>query len=1083
MVMKTPKKTVFRSLLILVVCAVLTVTVHAVSEEATLPNSGTAAETAASETSVSASVPEPEEPALTARSDLPLTEYWSADSLAAEALRSYVAKVTNEEDRENFIPKEDRIAVFDMDGTLTCETFYTYYDTMMFIDYCSGPLAGNSWLSEKAKEELKNVAASITPEYKAGEELARNFARAYSGMTVQELYDYAVEFGKKETGSFQNMRYIDGFYLPMVELVQYLYENDFTIYVISGTERTITRAIVGNSPIRDYVTPNHVIGTDFEVKLAGYETVPSNMDYRYAEGDELVITGGFIQKNLNANKTIYIDREIGQRPVLAFGNSGSDTSMMNYAIINNRYPAEAYMIVADDAEREWGTQDWNEKSEQYAAAGYIPVSMKNDFARIYPEQITKAEVQYQSPKSEEEAAGKTEPETQETFRIAEAFPSWNPDSATLKELVDFVLDCRDESSPNYLAPADRIATFDMDGTILCEKAPIYFDWCLTMARVLDDPTFEATDEERDAMEQTREHAYTNGETFKPEGLSKDNLVSTAFAGMTPEAFRAYVVDFAEKTDAVGFEGMTYAQSFYKPMLEVIEFLKANDFDVWMVSACEREVVRALVERLNIPFDHVVATDVPYVASGKGDEAADAYNMGRDEVILLGTPLDPVECGKSGKPAAIAREIGKRPVLAFGNSSGDYSMLNYAEGNPNHVGMGFFIVCDDTEREYGSKEKAAGFYEEAEKQGWTAISMANDWATIYGEGVKKVGLPGYSRADVDYAASFPSWNPDSPSLKELVTFVSGCTDESSPNYLAPVERIATFDMDGTILCEKAPVYFDWCLTMHRVLDDPTFEATDEERDAMEQTREHAYTDGETFKPEGLTKDDLVSTAFAGMTPEAFRAYVVDFADHTEAIGFKGMTYGQSFYKPMLEVIEYLRANDFDVWMVSACEREVVRALVERLNIPFDHVVATDVPYVASGKGDEAADAYNMSKDEVIVLGTPLDKVECGKSGKPAAIAREIGRRPVLAFGNSTGDYSMLNYAEGNPNHEGMGFFIVCDDTEREYGSKEKAAVFYEEVEKQGWTGISMADDWATIYGEGVEKTGLPGAEEEELPDAA
>ena len=147
---------------------------------------------------------------------LPLTKYWSADSSVAQSLRDYVAKVTNEEDPENFIPVEDRIAVFDMDGTLTCETFFTYYDTMMFIDYCNTRLDDSVWLSEKDKEELKEVAASITPEYKAGEALARDFARAYSGMSVQELYDYAVEFGQKETASFQNMRYIDGFYLPMV---------------------------------------------------------------------------------------------------------------------------------------------------------------------------------------------------------------------------------------------------------------------------------------------------------------------------------------------------------------------------------------------------------------------------------------------------------------------------------------------------------------------------------------------------------------------------------------------------------------------------------------------------------------------------------------------------------------------------------------------------------------------------------------------------------------------------------------------------------------------------------------------------
>ena len=247
-------------------------------------------------------------------------------------------------------------------------------------------------------DDLIVAAAQIRPVYTAGEELARNFAKAYAGMTVTELYDYAVEFGKKETDSFTNMRYIDGFYLPMVEVVKYLYDNDFTIYVVSGTERTTTRAIIANSPISEYVSPNHVIGTEFEVKVKGNEDTPSNMDYKYADGDELVFTGEFIQKNLNANKTIWIEREIGGYPVLAFGNSGSDTSMMNYALDSrNPYPSMAFMVVADDNEREWGTQDWEEKSAAYKEQGYIPISMKNDFLKIYPDIIKKADYQYIEP--------------------------------------------------------------------------------------------------------------------------------------------------------------------------------------------------------------------------------------------------------------------------------------------------------------------------------------------------------------------------------------------------------------------------------------------------------------------------------------------------------------------------------------------------------------------------------------------------------------------------------------------------------------------------------------------------------------
>ncbi|MBO5565087.1 MAG: haloacid dehalogenase-like hydrolase [Lachnospiraceae bacterium] len=336
-----------------------------------------------------------------------LTEYWAEDSVPAQELRAYVERVTDPGNAAEFIPEKDRIAVFDMDGTLTCETYYTYYDTMMFIEFCLHDHP------ERVSDELKEIAASIQPGYLADEALARNFARAYAGMTIEEFSQYAVEFGKKETASFHNMRYIDNFYLPMVEIVQYLYENGFTIYVISGTERTTTRAIVANSPISKYVTPNHVIGTDFEVKQKGHETESSNLNFKYEDGDELVLTGGFIQKNLNGNKSIYVEREIGQRPVLAFGNSGSDTSMMNYTIDSrNPYPAQAYMVVADDSEREWGTQNWEEKSADYISKGYIPISMKNDFLQIYQDGITRAEEQYTPAEVE------TEPEAEELLPAA-----------------------------------------------------------------------------------------------------------------------------------------------------------------------------------------------------------------------------------------------------------------------------------------------------------------------------------------------------------------------------------------------------------------------------------------------------------------------------------------------------------------------------------------------------------------------------------------------------------------------------------------------------------------------------------------
>lgn len=334
-------------------------------------------------------------------------------------------------------------------------------------------------------------------------------------------------------------------------------------------------------------------------------------------------------------------------------------------------------------------------------------------------------------------------------------------------------------------------------------------------------------------------------------------------------------------------------------------------------------------------------------------------------------------------------------------------------------------------------------------------------------------------EVDVAATFPSWNATSASLAELVDFVEAACDPESPSYVEPEERIATFDMDGTIIAEKAPIYVDYMLMIHRVLDDPESKSDAQTKEAFQKIRELANK-GEKSSEYSPAKHYAVAHEFAGMTPEEFRAYVNDFLDNTNAEGFEGMTYGESFYKPMIEVIDYLRSRDFDVWIVSACEREVSRAAVERLGIAPDHVIATDVAYASTKQGDAIPDEYNMGQDEEVVLSEPLDEVECGQTGKSLAIAREIGRVPLLSFGNSSGDYGMLNYAEG---HGGMGLLVVADDEVRDYGNAQKAQDIYATVADESWTAFSMADDWKTIYGEGVTKTCLPADEQTELAEAA
>ena len=348
-------------------------------------------------------------------------------------------------------------------------------------------------------------------------------------------------------------------------------------------------------------------------------------------------------------------------------------------------------------------------------------------------------------------------------------------------------------------------------------------------------------------------------------------------------------------------------------------------------------------------------------------------------------------------------------------------------------------------------------------------------------------PEEATGEVDIAATFPSWNADSESLHSLIDFVKATTTEGGPDYVAPEDRIATFDMDGTIICEKAPSYIDWCMLNNRVLDNPSYNEPEytpsEEAIQMCQAIRDAINAGEKPSDEmEHNKAALITSEFAGMTPKEFHTFVKNFATSVNTVGFETMTYAESFYKPMLEVFDYLKANDFDVWMVSACEREVVRALTADLGIPADHIIGTDVVYYATNQGEEPYDKYTQEKGEEILLGNPLGQ-ETAKTGKVIAIMKEIGKRPILAGGNSSGDHAMLNYAVSNPEHKGMSLLVIADDDVREHGDPVATAELFDKCAEQGWTSFSMANDWATIYGEGVNAVAYPGVEEEELALAA
>ena len=211
-------------------------------------------------------------------------------------------------------------------------------------------------------------------------------ASAFAGMTVGEFSDYIQEFKQQPMLSYEGMLRGDGWYLPMLQVVDHLRQNDFTVYVVSGTDRLIVRGIVLNSPLG---LPNRqLIGSD-ETIVSSNQGDTDGLNYVFAEGDELVLGGDFLIKNLKMNKVSVIMQEIGQQPVLSFGNSTGDSSMAEYVTSNNPYRSLAFMLCCDDTQRENGNLTKAEKMfalcEEF---DWVPVSMKNDWITIYGDGVT-----------------------------------------------------------------------------------------------------------------------------------------------------------------------------------------------------------------------------------------------------------------------------------------------------------------------------------------------------------------------------------------------------------------------------------------------------------------------------------------------------------------------------------------------------------------------------------------------------------------------------------------------------------------------------------------------------------------------
>ena len=313
-----------------------------------------------------------------------------------------------------------------------------------------------------------------------------------------------------------------------------------------------------------------------------------------------------------------------------------------------------------------------------------------------------------------------------------------------------------------------------------------------------------------------------------------------------------------------------------------------------------------------------------------------------------------------------------------------------------------------------------------------------------------------------------WNPNSESREKLINYVTTITDKSNPKYIPPESRIAVFDFDGTLFCETDTVYFESLLYSYRVLNDSNYKDKACKND-IQTAIDIMNVDIRNFTTElEMRYVTTLPKIFENMTYEDFDKYIKNYMK-IPSIGYTKMTRGEAFYDPMVQVIEYLEANDFIIYIVTGSDRHIVRTISKsRLNIPERQIIGTISTVAASGQVNRSNFDYEYKDNDELILGGEF-KLENVKMNKVSLIKTEIGIKPVLCFGNSSGDYSMAKYITSNNKYESMAFMVCCDDLERENGSIEKAKDVKDKCEKnKNWVPISMKNDWKRIYAEGVVK---------------
>ncbi len=302
---------------------------------------------------------------------------------------------------------------------------------------------------------------------------------------------------------------------------------------------------------------------------------------------------------------------------------------------------------------------------------------------------------------------------------------------------------------------------------------------------------------------------------------------------------------------------------------------------------------------------------------------------------------------------------------------------------------------------------------------------------------------------------PSWN-DTPTRWAIMEFIAAVIDETGPLYVPPVERIAVFDNDGTLWCEK-PMYIqlDHLLRMlaAQAETDPSLQARQPWKAAWE--KDFDWLGGVVTKHYQGDDSDLhlllggILRIADGQKVEEIESAAKDFIENQRHPTL-GMIYRDCVYQPMLELLRYLEANGFTNYIVSGGGRDFMRGFAQDLyGIPRERVIGSTLAY-----------QYVEDDGGTILQRAELDAIDDGP-GKPIQIWNVIGRRPILAAGNSNGDLPMLTFT-GGPSFPALRLLIVHDDGEREFDYIAGAENILSTAQSQSWTTISMKDDWEQVF---------------------